>query len=90
MVISPDTAIQWLEKHGDQLAEYRGQQIAVHGVYGVVAHAPDLETLRAKVRELGLVGEVLLSAVPDFPSECAVFPHGDDHGQHDSGDVGSS
>jgi hypothetical protein len=59
-----DDATRWLNEHPEELERYCGQQIAVHGVQGIVAAADDIDELRKLVEDLGLRGQVLYSAVP--------------------------
>jgi hypothetical protein len=62
---SADPVSAWMRSHQEELLQYRGQRIAVHPERGVIASGPDLGSVYARVRELGLLDEVVFDTVPN-------------------------
>lgn len=61
--LADDSAAEWLRDHSDDLAEYRGNTIAVHPQHGVVAHG-SARDVWVEVERRGIAAEVTLEFVP--------------------------
>lgn len=62
---SYDAVTAWRDQNPEELARYRGMQIAVHPERGIVAYSEDFATLFAEVKRLGLVDQVVFDSVSD-------------------------
>ena len=60
---SIDAIEQWRRAHRVELQRFQGQRVAIHPEQGVVAHDVDLKKVIARVRELGLIGQVVVESV---------------------------
>lgn len=61
---SLDSCSDWIINNQEEVQKYKGQRIAVHPIRGIVASHTDLLLLYGKVKEMGLLDEVIFDSVP--------------------------
>lgn len=58
-----DAAERWRRAHPEEIEKHRGRHIAIHPERGIVASSQSLLDLHSRVKELGLLDEVVFDGV---------------------------